>query len=349
MAFLKNAWYCAGWSSHLADKPKAIKILGKELLMYRRSDGSVVAVSNVCPHRFAPLDGGRIVNDQIECPYHGLRFDGSGACALNPHGSGTITPGARLQAYPLVEKSGALWVWMGNPEAAKQEDIVDYGYVTDPAWAGFTGYLHMNVDYQVVVDNQLDLTHSTYLHAKTVGAPRQETAEGRDRREYRFHKTDGIVHSDAVRRDTPPAPIFALFQDRTLSDIHAPMSLHFPSNLILDIATTDPGSPKASGSRLPSAHFITPETETSCHYFFAFFRNERIADTRITERMEALVRHAFLEEDAPMIQKCFDRMEGKEMFDLKPVILETDAAAVYARRALAKLIRDEQALERSQH
>ncbi|WP_233871304.1 aromatic ring-hydroxylating dioxygenase subunit alpha [Paraburkholderia adhaesiva] len=342
MAFLQNAWYCVGWSSDLADKPKSIKVLGKELLLYRCADGTAVAVSNVCPHRFAPLDCGRIVDDQIECPYHGLRFDRTGACSLNPHGSGTIAPNARLQSWPLVERAGALWAWMGDPALADENEIVQYDYVTDSSWTGFTGYLHLDVDYQVVVDNQLDLTHSTYLHAKTVGAPRQETAEGRDRREYRFHTADGIIHSDAVRRDTPPAPIFRLFQDRPLGDIHAPMSLYLPSNLILDIATTDPGAPKSSGSRLPSAHFITPETETSCHYFFAFFRNERIEDARITARMEELVRHAFVEEDAPMIQKCFDRMGGKDLFELKPVILETDAAAVYARRALAKLIRDEQ-------
>ena len=342
MAFIHNAWYCVGWSTTLTEKPQSIQVLGKELVLYRRADVSAVALSNVCPHRFAPLHLGRVVNDQIECPYHGLRFDSTGACALNPHGSGQIAHNNCIPSYPLVERCGTLWVWMGDASRANPQDIVDYPYVSDPQWTGFTNYLHLDVDYQLVLDNLLDLTHSTYIHAGTVGAPRKETANGKDERDYQFYVEGNVVHSDALRRNTPPAPIFAMFQDRTQCDIYAPAALTLPSTLVLDMHTTTAGASKSEGTRLPSAHFITPATETTCHYFYAFFRNERIDDVTVTERMHALVRKAFVDEDAPMIRQCRDRMSQTDLFALKPVILETDAAAVYTRRALAKMVREEQ-------
>lgn len=85
MAYLNNAWYCAGWAGDLGRTPMAKTFLDQSVLMYRREDGTPVAVSNRCPHRFAPLHKGKLAGDRIECPYHGLQYDHDGACVLNPH------------------------------------------------------------------------------------------------------------------------------------------------------------------------------------------------------------------------------------------------------------------------
>lgn len=56
MAFLKNCWYCAGWAYELEEEGHfARKFLGESVLVFRKEDGEVAAMSNVCPHRFAPL------------------------------------------------------------------------------------------------------------------------------------------------------------------------------------------------------------------------------------------------------------------------------------------------------
>ena len=84
MTFLRNQWYCAGFSDDLKEAPVAVKILGEPIVLYRASGGKAVALQDRCPHRFAPLSKGRICGANIECPYHGLEFGADGHCTKNP-------------------------------------------------------------------------------------------------------------------------------------------------------------------------------------------------------------------------------------------------------------------------
>jgi vanillate O-demethylase monooxygenase subunit len=341
MPFLYNAWYCAGWSTDLKDKPSGIRILDMDMVLYRRRDGSPVAMSGVCPHRFAPLEMGRVDGDDLVCGYHGLRFDATGACVHNPHGKGVIPPRTCLRAYPIAERSGALWVWTGDPERADPDTIVAFDFITDrEKWTGFTGYLHIQSDYQLVVDNLLDLTHAAYLHPNSVGVS-DEARAGR-KRHSKFGMNDGVIYSHYWIEDSPPSPLFALWTDRKTGDIRSPIDLHLPSSLILDLSMKDTGASDDQASRMPSAHLIVPETETSCHYFYALSRNDRLDDEALSAEMADVVRRAFVDEDEPMVRAVQGKMAGRDFFSMMPVILETDAAAVMARRMLAKMIRAEQ-------
>src|SRR3546814_12392624 len=93
---------------------------------------------------------------------------------------------------------------------------------------------------------------------------------------------------------------------------------------------------------MPSAHFLVPESETSTHYFYALSRNGRLNDDDLSKRMAEIIRRAFIDEDEPMIRAVEDVMDGREFFSMRPVILETDASGIMARRMLAKMIREEQ-------
>jgi vanillate O-demethylase monooxygenase subunit len=80
-----------------------------------------------------------VVGDHIECPYHGLQFNGHGQCAHNPHSS-AIPRSARVKSYPLVERNGACWIWMGDPSLANPDAIPAFDFVSDhKKWAGLTG------------------------------------------------------------------------------------------------------------------------------------------------------------------------------------------------------------------
>src|SRR5260370_11583536 len=115
-AYLRNAWDVAGWSDNLADGQLLSRTILKEpIVLFRKSDGHIAALQDRCPHRFAPLHMGKIVGgDRVQCPYHGLEFDASGACVLNPHGTKNIPPRARVRSYPVTEKHKAIWIWMGE-------------------------------------------------------------------------------------------------------------------------------------------------------------------------------------------------------------------------------------------
>lgn len=275
----------------------------------------------------------------IECCYHGLQFDRNGTCTLNPHGQGKIPPRAHTRSYPLVERDGALWVWMGDAPAREEEIIDLYFCGGAEGWAGVTGYLKINADYQLVIDNLLDLTHGTYLHPDTVGVGPEHSLGAS--LVYDFRTEGTTVHSNYTFLNTPPTALFKPFFHAERGDIFAFMRWEPAGALILDISTTGVGMPKGTGVLIPSAHFIVPETDTTCHYFFALFRNVELDDEEKTRAMGAIAAKAFVEEDEPVIHDCHEMMNGEEFFDLEPAILETDVAGIQARRILAKLIREE--------
>lgn len=139
-------------------------MLGEKVALFRLSNGEAAAIGDICPHRFASLAAGAIIQDTLRCPYHGLRFDRSGACVENPHHGGIIPPGASTKSYPVHERHRAIWVWMGAPEDADPSLIPDLSMLDDPALVGTQGYLHVEADYRFVIDNLMDLTHINYLH-----------------------------------------------------------------------------------------------------------------------------------------------------------------------------------------
>jgi phenylpropionate dioxygenase-like ring-hydroxylating dioxygenase large terminal subunit len=344
MKFMMNSWYCVGWSVDLHERPLGIRVLDQELVLFRTSDGTPIALDGRCPHRFAPLSRGKVRGDEIECCYHGLRFNRAGLCTVNPHGKGIIPPRAKVRSYPMQDRNGALWVWMGDPELADAGKIVSFDFVSDrKQWAGVTGYLKINADYQLVIDNLLDLTHATYLHPATVGLDAEHSVGSAMEYEFRIEGT--TVHSNYTFRNSPPTALFKPFFNADRGDIYAFMRWEPAGSLVLDISTTTLGSAKGTGVLMPSAHFIVPETDHTCHYFFALSRNVELLDEEKTKAMGQTAMTAFVDEDEPVIRLCGEMMESKEFFELEPAILETDVAGVQARRILTKLIKGEQKRE----
>ncbi|PWU16308.1 MAG: 2Fe-2S ferredoxin [Bdellovibrio sp.] len=120
---LKNVWYFGLPSSAVAlSRMKSVTICGEPLVFFRRQDGTVAAVRNLCPHRGIPLNYGRMVGDEIECPYHGWRFNGQGVCTAIPSlvEGQDLDPGKiRVQSYPVAEGQGMIWVFIGEKGTAK--------------------------------------------------------------------------------------------------------------------------------------------------------------------------------------------------------------------------------------
>jgi len=84
MAFVRNAWYVAGRASEFGDRLTPMRILGEDLVLYRTSNGDVAALQVRCPHKLLPLSMGRIIDDQVQCGYHGTTFGSDGKCTRVP-------------------------------------------------------------------------------------------------------------------------------------------------------------------------------------------------------------------------------------------------------------------------
>lgn len=342
MPFLRNTWYCAGWSTDLGQEPISKKFLGEPVLLYRTEAGRAVALSNRCPHRFAPMHLGRRDGDVIACPYHGLRFDTTGRCVGNPHGDGKVPQAARLQAYPIEERDGVLWIWMGDPAKADVTAILDTAFVVQAdRYAVGTGHLVVHANYQLVMDNLLDLTHAPFLHANTVGgAPEDSLGAGL---QVGFAEDAASVTSTYHCAGMKPTPQLRPLYPHAQGDFRVTMRWQPGSSLAMRLSMTPCGQPDGSGVVLPLLHLLTPIDDVSTHYFFALARNVALDDPEAQAGMMAFARQAFEQEDEPMISACQDQMGTTDLFALRPVLLTTDVATVKARRHLQALIEGERA------
>lgn len=344
MPFLKNAWYCAGWSSGLTRQPLSRKFIGESILLYRKESGEAVALADRCSHRFAPLSKGCLKGDLVECPYHGLRFDASGQCVHNPHGDGAIPKAARIQSYPLVERHGILWIWMGDPAKADQGLVLDERFtrfMAEPErFAVGAGDLQVRANYLMVMDNLLDLTHAPYVHANTVGGKPEDSVEAGI--QVGFEEDERSVTSTYFVPRMAPTPQLQPLYPLPTGDFRVFMRWEPGSNLAMQLSMTPPGQTDGSGVVLPLLHLLTPIDEHHTHYFFALARNVAIDSEEAQAGMMEFARRAFEEEDEPMIAACQDRMGTTDFFSLRPVLLQTDVATVKARRRVEAMVAAEQ-------
>ncbi len=124
---LRDLWYFALPSRDLRQGGLVGKtILGEPVVFARRDDGTAYALRDICPHRGIPLRHGRMVEGTVECPYHGWRFNGGGVCTAIPslvEGQEMSLDRIKVRAYPLVERQGCIWIFMGppGPRAAPDE------------------------------------------------------------------------------------------------------------------------------------------------------------------------------------------------------------------------------------
>ena len=340
MEYLHNTWYFAAWSDRIeAGKLFPRTIIDTPIVFTRRSDGRVSALDDRCPHRFAPLSMGRIEGDRIVCGYHGLEFDGSGACVRNPHPSGKIPMAARVRSYPVVEKHSGVWIWMGE-RAADPALIPDFSKLDDTSGGPAVtrrDHIVMDVPYDLIVDNLLDCSHTSFLHDGLLGNQPMIAAPTRIRQQ------GNTINVTRYACNVPPPGMFDMLfrQDGAPVDCWTDFRWDAPSCLLLDVGVTPPGQPKEEGTGFFGTHILTPETDTTTHYHFAATRWNIQAHTEhedMRQKISDLRRFAFEEQDEPMIRAQHRNRLRMAPEELRPVMLETDVGVVRWRRVMDQLI-----------
>jgi phenylpropionate dioxygenase-like ring-hydroxylating dioxygenase large terminal subunit len=169
---LKNFWYVVAEGSAVGTKPVKVRALGQDLVVFRRtSDLTAVVLSNTCVHRMGSLADGVVVGDCVRCPYHGWTYGMDGACTSIPaNPPGTVVPKkARVDSYPVEERYGWIWAFLGDLPAAERPPIPPLPELDQPGWRSVRGEVTWAAHYARVVENAVDIAHTPFLHASSFG------------------------------------------------------------------------------------------------------------------------------------------------------------------------------------
>ena len=341
--FPKDFWYVMCESAEVADKPLARTILGQDLVTYRTDKGEAVVLRDLCPHRGMPLSMGKVEGDAIRCGYHGMLVGRDGRCRAMP-GQPQIHRLQGTGAFPVLEKFGYVWIWAGDPALADPAALppLPWGEGTDWTFGG--GVYRIDCNYQLLIDNLMDLTHETYVHPNSIGQPEIDEA-----------KPAITVAGDEVfvtrwMHDIQPPPFWAnMIKTDKRCDRWQICRFVPPSNVFIDVgvAVTGTGAPQGDRSQGITGmviDLITPETETSCWYFWGMARNFNVGDMELTADIRKNQGAVFAEDEVVLAaqQRSLSRNPGHRL-----VNLDIDRGGSYVRKVIGRLCSAEQVSEPS--
>lgn len=162
-----NFWYPICKADELTNTaPLRVDLLGLPFVAFRDSGGAAHVLADTCAHRGGSLSKGKMQGDCIACPYHGWRFDGDGRCVLIPSlGDKTPPARAKVDSYPVQEKYGVVFAFLGNLPEAERPPVCPVPEYGQDGWrASDITVLNINCYYERSMENGLDPVHNEFVH-----------------------------------------------------------------------------------------------------------------------------------------------------------------------------------------
>jgi vanillate O-demethylase monooxygenase subunit len=350
--FPLNAWYVAAWDYEVGRSLLARQICGKKMVLFRTLAGQAVALADACWHKPVPLsETGKLIGDNVQCGYHGLRYNTQGRCVVMPSQQ-TLNPSACVASFPIVDAHRFVWVWPGDPTLADAALIPDIQWMmgaerlpddTEKIWAGAGGTNWIACDYRFTLDNIMDPSHTAYAHSDSIGAEHTSTAENvMTQNESSCTLTRWMIDVEA-----PPFwkahYLAAGFKpgnvDRwQIAHFLAPSVVAFENG----VATTGTGAPQGDrsqgvGSRVVNC--VTPITEDTCAYYWCNMRNWAQSDQGLTFRIRESLRR-IISEDHVLLEA---QQRGTRDFPEQRLNnLNVDVGGLWVRKIIESMIDREQ-------
>jgi phthalate 4,5-dioxygenase oxygenase subunit len=154
------------WELPEADGPQVrVQILGERMVAFRDSQGKLGLIDEFCAHRGVSLFFARNEECGLRCPYHGWKYDVTGQCVdvpSEPAESGFCQK-IKLKSYPIVERGGVIWVYMGP--AGEQPPLPEYEFATVPQDQSYTSKRLQECNYLQAMEGGIDSSHVSFLHS----------------------------------------------------------------------------------------------------------------------------------------------------------------------------------------
>jgi phenylpropionate dioxygenase-like ring-hydroxylating dioxygenase large terminal subunit len=163
-----KAWLIAARSEEVSAKAiTSRKILGQTLVLYRDAEGRAVVLDGRCPHKGVSLAAGTLRKGELQCRYHGWRFNTMGECTHVPSAAtDEALPCAQLQKFPVMELDGWVWIYWGEATEAERGTPPRYPLHDDYKW--FESWREVKAPPHLILENSFDPAHANYVHADLV-------------------------------------------------------------------------------------------------------------------------------------------------------------------------------------
>jgi phenylpropionate dioxygenase-like ring-hydroxylating dioxygenase large terminal subunit len=321
VAALRECWHPVAYAGALGSEPLRVTLLGEPVVLWRDSRGRPHALNDVCIHRGTALSLGRVIDDQLMCPYHGWRYGADGRCKAIPQlADPTQVPGkARVAAYGCTSRYGIVWAALGEPrwplpEVPELERTEEWQLVP-------CGPYSWNADASRQVENFTDFGHFPWVHPGLLGDPSRPVVPRHQ------VETDGhVLHYEIVRPEAPNSEDFPVFanEETAAPERRSRYELHLPYTIVLRLGW---------GGERGMVYFFAsqPTGDEACTGYLIIGRNYD-RDQRVETLQD--FENTIFEQDRRMVES---QRPWKVPFDLAAEMhLKFDAVAVAYRRAMSR-------------
>ena len=297
----------------MATRPvKAVRLLGQNFVLFRNAQGEFGLLDRDCPHRGADLAYGRAEGDGLRCPFHGWKFDTQGQCTetpAEPAGSQLCTR-IRQRSYPLLERAGALFAWLG-PQEQTPPPMPMLDCFAAPSTHSFAFKGLWNCNWLQAFEVGIDPAHASYLHRFFNDAP-LEGSYGKQFRGASAGEVDGQqwpmtrVMREFGQPDisfTSEAYGFQLTALRKMNEALAHVRVTnavFPQTFVIPLSET---------MTITQMHVPVDDTHNYWYAFFTSFDGPVDKDTMRRQRLDAVTLPDYLPKSGEHNQWGFDAEE----------------------------------------
>lgn len=326
-----NQWYVAGLAKEFTRELRERYILERSIVMYRKEDGTPVALQNRCAHRSYPLHKSKLEGDEIRCGYHGIKYSTTGEIIEVP--SQEMCPKVKIRHYALAEIGPFVWIWMGEADEADEDLLPELRVHDDPGWTVVVGeHNHVDGNYLLMQENLCDLSHLPYLHEKTFATgkgyaevPLQVTREGDTVDYHRYTQNQW----DLIKFIYPP---FIDYSDRDFE--HRSGGTFLSPGMLMGYGKLTPANGD-SQLRHHVNHYLTPEHQDTCHYFWYVARNYALDNAEFDNRFREFITTGFEEDKSAT--RLMQEMLTKDRHTFREMNVAGDKAGTLMRMVVKKL------------
>lgn len=328
---LHDFWYVAGLASEFSKELRSRTILEKSLVFYRDEEGTPVILQNRCAHRSFPLDQSKLENGGIRCNYHGIKYNHKGEITDVP--CQTKCPNQSIRSYPAKEIGPLVWVWMGDPEKANEDDIPELDVHDMDKWTHVVSdYNYVESSYILMHENLCDLSHLPFLHSETFNTPV----------EYATTPIETVVEGDEVKyhRTLPELKKLSAFFHPAIDFGGRKFTYKSCGHYMSPATNKGYAEVRADGSNEEPVchyvnHYMTPETQNSCHYFWFVARNYELDDHEYSEKTGKTIQKGF-DEDRVAVRHMQNLLEN-DKHDFHEMSVQADAPGLAMRKIIKRL------------